>query len=86
MGKYAAAAKKAREATEAEYASLISSITSLNDAEIKKLFPERADKDKLVELLNIVNEATDDNDAINKLTKNIGTLAGTVVKLVKFVI
>ena len=86
MGKYSKAAKDAREATESEYASLISSVTTLTDSDIKKLFPQRADKEKLIELLAVVKESTDENDAINKLTANIDHLAGTIVKLVKFAV
>ncbi len=86
MGKYSAAARKARETVAKEHASIISSITSLKDDEIKELFPKRADKERLLELLTIVNESTTENKAKVKLIENIEHVAGTVIKLIKFAV
>lgn len=81
--RYEEAAKRAANTTNEEYASEISSLTRLKDSEINRLFPTRADKDGLLELLSIVNSVTNENEKIVKLKKNIDNLAGTVIKLVK---
>lgn len=80
------AAKKARNATNAKYASEISSLTRLTDNEIAKLFPARADKERLMELLAVVNDATSENQKISKLTKNIEYLAPAAIKLIKHLV
>lgn len=84
--RYEEAARRAAEKTDEEYASEISSLTRLKDSEINRLFPTRADKDGLLEFLSIVNSATNENEKIVKLKKNIDNLAGTVIKLVKLLI
>lgn len=81
---YEEAAKRAADLTDEKYASEISSLCRLKDEEINSLFPGKADKDKLLKLLKIVNDATNENQKVAVLTQNIGNLAGTVVKVVKF--
>ena len=66
--------------------SRISSLTRMKDYEINELFPEKTDKEKLVKLMQIVNEATTENQRTARLVDNIQDLAGTAVKLLaKFV-
>lgn len=77
------AARRAAEATDKQYASELSSLCRLTDAEIKKYFPERADKDALLDLLKVVKAATDENEKLVHLKNNIDRFAGIVVKLVK---
>lgn len=83
MGRFSDAAHQAAEETNAEYASRISSLTRLTDTQIKRMFPTRADKDKLLELMKIVNSATSENNKINRISGNIKHLAGTVIRLIK---
>ena len=45
--------------------------------------PTHADKNKLLELLLIVDAATSDNQKIAKLRANFNNLAGTILKTVK---
>jgi hypothetical protein len=80
------AAERAAEKTNIEYASKISNLTRLTDKEIGKLFPARTDKNRLMELLAIVNDSTNKNQKIIKLKKNIDTLAPVVLKLVKHLV
>lgn len=69
--------------TDAELASRISSLTRMTDAEIKELFPEKADKKKLVELMSIVKSSADMNEKKSKLIGNIGKFADTVITVLK---
>lgn len=77
------AARRAAEATDKQYASELSSLCRLTDAEIKKYFPAREDKDTLLELLKVVKAATDENEKVARLKENVDRFAGIVVKLVK---
>lgn len=61
--------------------SRISSLTRMKDGEIAELFPAQADKEKLVKLMQIVNEATAENQRTARLVDNIQELAGTAIKL-----
>ena len=72
--------------TDIELESKISSLTHMNDEDINALFPELADKEKLVQLMKIVNQSASENEKKVRLVNNIEDLAGTVVKLLaKFV-
>ena len=82
MGRFANILKETAQRTNAELASEISSLATLKDSQINRLFPTKPDKEKLLELLEIVNAATTENQKITRLKKNIESLAGTVVKLV----
>ncbi len=81
--KYTAAAKKAQVQTDEEYAGIISSLTKIPDNDLEKFFPERADKDKLKELLTIVNSGTSYNEKITKLKENGEKLGILAIKLLK---
>jgi len=83
MGRFDEIAEKSAQKTDAQLASEISGLTRLTDIEISKLFPQKVDKERLMKLLEIVKESTDENDQINKLTGNIKELAGTAIKLIK---
>lgn len=72
---------KAEAETDAKLASRISSLTRMKDAEIKELFPKKADKKELIELMSIVKGSANINERKGKLIKNIGKLAGTVISV-----
>jgi len=74
---------EAEAATDAELASKISSLTRMTDAEIKELCPEKADKKKLFQLMSIVKSSASMNERRNKLIKNIGKFADTVITVLK---
>lgn len=84
INKYAAAAKKAQMQTDEEYAGIISSLTRLKDDDIEKLFPEESDKDKLMELLTIVNATTSQNEKIAKLREDGEKFGVVILKLLKY--
>jgi len=76
---FKAIAKDAAQKTDATLASQISSITTLTDAEVKKLFPEKADVAKFVELMTIVKSADDKNKKIKQIMDNTEKFAGIIV-------
>jgi len=86
MGQFADLMKDAAEKTNADLASEISSLTRLKDSDIERLFPTRSDKDHLLQVLEIVNAATDENKKVAQLKKNFDSIAGTVIRLVKVLI
>ncbi|NOR58263.1 MAG: hypothetical protein GQ474_07050 [Sulfurimonas sp.] len=68
-------------ATDAKFSSKISLITKMTDAEVKELFPEPADAEKLAELMKIVQSAQDRNTKINKIVSNAEEFGGIVLTL-----
>lgn len=84
--KYAAAAREAKQLTDDKYKNAISSLTRLTDEEIDKFFPERTDKDKLLELMDLVNQETSDNDKIVKLKDNAEKFGAIAFKLLKLMV
>jgi hypothetical protein len=65
--------------TDAALASQISSLTTLTDADVKKLFPEKADVAKFIELMTIVKSADDKNKKIKQIMANTEKFAGIIV-------
>jgi hypothetical protein len=57
--------------------------TTMSEERIAEIAPEPADKEKLAQLLGIVNSATDENNKIALIKKNFDTLAGTIVNALK---
>ena len=74
---------EAESATDAELTSKISKLTGMKNALIKELCPEKADKKKLFELMSIVKSSANMNEKRNKLIKNIGKFADTVITVLK---
>lgn len=86
QNKYAAAAKEAQRQTDEKYKSVISSLTRLTDDEIDKFFPKRRDKDKLLELMDLVNQETSENEKIIKLKENAEKFGAIALRLVKLLV
>jgi len=82
--KYAAAARRAQELTDEEYKSVISGLDRLTDKDIGKLFPEKANRDKLTELSALVKAGTSANQKVAKLKENAEKFSVVIMKLVKF--
>lgn len=77
---------QAADETDIQLESKISSLTHMNEEDINALFPEKADKEKLVQLMKIVSDSASENEKKVRLVNNIEELAGTAVKLLtKFV-
>jgi hypothetical protein len=77
------AIKDAAKKTDDELAAKVSSLTRFTDEEIKKLFPKPADVARLSELMQIVQASTSEQEKVNRLAKNIQSLGGTVLTLLK---
>ena len=64
----------------------LSSATRLSKAEVKELFPKRADQKKLAELMQIVKSADSRNQKVNAIVGRAEDFGSIVVKLLnKFV-
>ncbi len=75
-----------REATNKELAEEIATRTTLTSAQIQKLLPKKQDKQRLKELIGIVNSAASDNAKAAALRKNFAALGGTVLRILKTVV
>ena len=75
--------EEARE-TNAKFSAEIARLTSLTSSDVKRLFPTKIDKERLVELMTIVRAATARNERAAQLEKNIQTLSSSVVRLLEF--
>jgi hypothetical protein len=76
------AIENAANKTTADLARRLAAVTRLTDDDVKELFPEKADAEKLRKLIEIVKSADNRNTRINKLVANIEGLAGTVIDLI----
>ncbi|MDE2663353.1 MAG: hypothetical protein OXI39_10180 [Gemmatimonadota bacterium] len=74
-------AAEAAQETDRQLAGDISSLTTMTDREIEELFPTHDDKQRLAELMEIVNGAGSRNRKINRIVDNIEDLAGTVLTI-----
>jgi hypothetical protein len=83
MPKKSQVGKLASAATKEEFGDQLSSYTSLTSEEIESLFPEKSDRDELVELLKIVSSSADENAKKAELTEKISKIGGAVIKIGK---
>lgn len=74
-------ATRAAEMTNAQLDARLAGLTRFTEAELRRLFPKKADKQRLDELISIVGAATAENRKIKALKDNIETLAGTIVRI-----
>jgi hypothetical protein len=74
-----ALAKEAADETDDKLAGQISSLTRLKDEEVKKLFPEKGDVVKFIELMQIVNSADARNKKVNQIVENAEKFAGIIL-------
>jgi hypothetical protein len=75
------AVKDASKATDDQLASRVSSLTSLTDDDIKALFPNQGDVQKVAKLMSIVNATASENERANALAANIQQLAPVALRL-----
>lgn len=83
--KYEKASKESADRTDLKYAQQISELLEIDPKKLAKYFPEQTDKDKLVELIKIVNNSTDQNEKIAQIQENISNYAETVISIVKYI-
>ncbi|MCP4588479.1 hypothetical protein [Pseudoalteromonas sp.] len=75
-------AKAAANETDNNLSSRISSVSKLNDEEIKELFPHPSDAEKLAILIKAVKTADDKNKKLNEIMSNSEDVAGILVRLI----
>jgi len=80
------ALENAKKKTDDELAGKVSSLTRFNDDEVKKLFPEQGDVEKLKRLMSIVQSSADEQKKLNDLASNVRDLGGIVLKLLAKVV
>jgi len=76
-------AKRAAAATDEELSLEIAKLTRFSTEDMNALFPKRADKQLLLELLALVNAATTENEKAAALNKNISKYSKIVIKMAK---
>lgn len=69
--------------TDKTLASRMSSVTRMTDDEIKEIFPETADIQKLARLMNIVKSADDRNTKINNIVARAEEFGEIALKLLE---
>ncbi len=84
MGQFDDILADAADKTDAQLSGEISGLTRLKDSEIQALFPAPDDKTSLLQLLSIVDAATDENTKVAQLTRNISSLAAVSIRLIKY--
>jgi hypothetical protein len=72
--------------TQAQFGDEISSHVALTKSEIDTLFPTQQDREQLSQLLNIVLNATIENNRRAQLIQSIGSVASAALKLLDKVI
>ncbi len=70
-------------ATKEAFGDKLSSYTSLTSKEVEDLFPERSDRDELLELIKVVNSSADETTKKAELVGKIGKVSGAVLKIGK---
>jgi len=75
--------KLAKQKTRAQFATELSNHTALTSAEIETLFPLKSDREALLELLKIVNSASEENEKKAELAAKIGSVGGAVLTIAK---
>ncbi|HEY3294968.1 MAG TPA: hypothetical protein VGL38_06000 [bacterium] len=83
MGRFADAAREAAQATDEKFATRIANLTRLRDEDIQRFFPEPADRQHLLELLDLVDSATEENEKVSRIMENAETLGVAAVRLLK---
>ena len=73
--------EEAKEKTDNKLASEISSVSRLTDAEVKKLFPDKASAAAFIELMTIVKSSDDRNKKVNRILDNGKKFGGIVLDL-----
>jgi len=76
-------AKNVREKTNQELSDEISSLVPLSAEDISKLFPTKADKEHLSNLMSAVAERTNENERVAHLVQNINSYGTVVVRLLR---
>ena len=69
--------------TNRELAEEIAQVTTMTADKIQRMLPKKADKERLAELMAIVNSSASNNVKVATLQKNIKQLGFVVLKVLK---
>lgn len=69
--------------TNAKFAAEIARLTTLKSQDVERLFPTRIDKERLVELMDIVRSSASRNTRAATLQANITNLGESVIRLLE---
>ena len=72
---------EAAKRTDEQLATELAKLRPLIQDELKKLLPEKIDKERYEKLLGIVNAATNENQKVAVLAANIKELGGVAVRI-----
>ena len=72
--------------TNEELALELSAHTALTAQQLHELLPRRADKQRLAQLIEIVNSSSSKNRKIAALRRNLGDLGGVLLKILQTVV
>jgi hypothetical protein len=75
--------KAASELTKEQFSEEISKHCRLTSHEVSMLFPTKRDREELATMIDIVVNATDDNDRAKRLVDNATSVSGALVKVLK---
>lgn len=78
-------AKDSANKTNAELRDELARVLPITSAEVQKYLPKKADKEKLAELMAIVDSSTAHNKKVKALLDSIDSLAGVVVRVLRAV-
>ena len=71
--------------TNKKFATEIARLTKLSEEDINHIFRRKIDKERLVELMEIVRSSASRNKRAAQLQKNISNLSGSVIRLLDLV-
>lgn len=77
------ASKRAARQTDQELHAEIANLTSLSQDSLVTLFPQRADQEKLHELIQAVKSATDENTQVAAFREKMESCGHIALRLVK---
>ncbi len=84
MGRYTEAAARAAELTNKQLKERISSLNTMDDKKVQKLFPNKLDKENFVALMAEVEKETSEAEKITHITQNITSLAPVILKSLRY--
>jgi hypothetical protein len=84
MNRYSKAAEEAAAFTNKQLKEQISSLNTMDDKKVQKLFPKKLDKEEFIKLMKEVEKETSDANKSTYIINNITTLAPTVLKTLKY--
>lgn len=71
------------ELTNSQLAGELAKVSPLTADEVEQMLPRKADKQRLGDLINIVNSSASRNRKVAKLTDNIADLGAVVVRMLE---